>query len=211
MNESTKEFFIYKYSHKVGEDVDLSFLPMMVRRKFSNLNKITLATLYECYEDNNVNLVFASQYGEFERLLKLIEQYKTENEVSPIAFSGSVHNASIALFSLLNKITTPYNAISASEKTLSAGLLDAIFSMDENNVLYCYADALENNQSVSCLMGFEARENAIKVKLSTRVNNVGVETPTYTDAKNSEFDEFVKFLAGETNKFETNYYQLERL
>lgn len=186
---------------------------MLTRRKFSTLNKIALSTMYECYEGDNVNLTFASQYGEFERLLKLINQFKNENEVSPISFSSSVHNASVGIFSLLNKITKPYNAISAGENTLSNGLIDAVMDIKSNNgnVLFCYADAMGENKSVSCLIGLTPREGSIKVKLICEACAIpAVAGMTAGDRCGDEFTSFTDFLKGNVSKFKSEFYSLER-
>ena len=202
MNEVIIEFFIYKYSYKNNQAIDLSFLPMMTLRKLSNLDKIALATLYECYEKDNANLVFASQYGEFDKLKRLINQYKEENATSPTLFSTSVHNAAIGTFSILNKIDSPYNAISAGENSLSQGFLESVLNKQKNNVLFCYADAFEAQKSVSCLLGKAPRENAIKVSFKNKSSDNCVK---------DEFASFTKFLEGEFDKFETDMYILERM
>ena len=128
MKNTNLKIFIDKYSYKKGEDYNLSFLPMLIRRKLSPLSKIAFSSLYECYENNDVNLVFASKYSEFEKLLQLSKQYKEENEISPIAFSTSVHNATVGAFSLLNKINSSYISIGADDYSFHAGLLDAILN-----------------------------------------------------------------------------------
>jgi len=202
MNEVIIEFFIYKYSYKTNQKIDLSFLPMMILRKLSNLDKIAFATLYECYEKDNTSLVFASQHGEFDKLVRLINQYKKENATSPTLFSTSVHNSAISTFSILNKIDLPYNAVSAGDNSLSHGLLESVLNAQNNNVLFCYADALETPKSVSCLLSRTPRENAIKISLINKPNN---------NCAKSEFEFFIKFLKGDLNKFETDMYIIERM
>lgn len=199
-----KVFYIYKYSIadeasvEVAEKTRLEFLPMIQRRKLSQLGKIAFATMFETlegFEGELSRLIFASQFGEFDRLLKLIEQYQTENEVSPSVFSMSVHNATIGGFSLLNKINAPYNSLSAGENTLSAGLLDAIMNAGGGGVLFCYADS----KSVSCLIGQEPRADAIKIIFEQGESRT-----------EGEFEAFSKFLKGEKNEFGANFYTLKR-
>lgn len=95
------EFFIYKHACSRGENIDLSLIPMLIRRKLSPVGKIAISTMLEVYDnDSNTNLVYASRYGELERVVKLIKQEHDENEISPAGFSFSVHNSSIDFFHL---------------------------------------------------------------------------------------------------------------
>ncbi len=141
-------FDIKKFSHVTGENIDVSFIPMMQRRKLNKFGRAALFTLYGAYEGGSPNLVFASNYGDVERVEKLIEQRKEDGEVSPAGFGSSVHNAVIGLFSLLEKINTSYNSISAGENSISAGFLESILSEES---LFCYAESLGGIKSVSVL------------------------------------------------------------
>ncbi len=194
MKNTNLKIFIDKYSYKKGEDYNLSFLPMLIRRKLSPLSKIAFSSLYECYENNDVNLVFASKYSEFEKLLQLSKQYKEENEISPIAFSTSVHNATVGAFSLLNKINSSYISIGADDYSFHAGLLDAILNSKEKDTLFCYADYEE---SFSCLIKKETNSSQIKLELA---NNETV----------SSIAEFEEFLQNKKNEFYGNNYILRR-
>lgn len=101
------EFFIYKHAFSQGENIDLSSIPMMTRRKLSPAGKIAMSTMLEVYDgDKNTDLVYASRYGELERVVKLIKQQIEENEISPTGFSFSVHNSTIGLFHFLKTFTT---------------------------------------------------------------------------------------------------------
>ena len=65
------KFCIKQYSYKTNETMDVSFIAPMARRKLSTLDKATLSALNEVFESNNVKLIFASQYGELDRLKKI--------------------------------------------------------------------------------------------------------------------------------------------
>lgn len=66
-----------------------------------------MSTMLEVYDgDKNTDLVYASRYGELERVVKLIKQQIEENEISPTGFSFSVHNSTIGLFRFLKTFTT---------------------------------------------------------------------------------------------------------
>lgn len=155
------EFRIKKISYSQGENIDLSAIPMMMRRKLSTVGKIAMSTMLDCYGENSddIKLVYASRYGELERVIKLISQEKENNEVSPTGFSFSVHNSTIGLFSLLKNIHSSYNSIAGGEESFSAGLLDAV--MNKEKTLFCYADSVDKLESVSILIDYQEGEKVV--------------------------------------------------
>ena len=65
MKESNLECYVNKFNYVNDIDgLDLSFIPPIVRRRMSVLDKITLSNLNSVYSDNIENIVFSSQYGE---------------------------------------------------------------------------------------------------------------------------------------------------
>ncbi len=174
---NTLEFYIKKIAHSTGENIDLSQIPMMMRRKLSPVGKIALSTILQCYDGEDVRLVYASRYGELERVLKLIAQEHADNEISPTGFSFSVHNSTIGLFSLINNLHSSYNSIAAGEKSFSAGLLDAV--MNKEKTLFCYAESVDRYESISMLIDFEQGEHVRIV-------------PNRENLPSNSFNEFLK-------------------
>ena len=175
MNGINLEFFIKKISYSVGENIDLSQVPMLMRRKLSPVGKIALSTMLECYDgSDDLKLCYASRYGELERVLKLIKQKNEENEISPTGFSFSVHNSNIGLFSLINKIHSGYNSVAAGEDTFACGLLDAV--MNRGKTLFCYAESVDRYESVSILID---EKNGERVRLKS--NNEKLESNSFTE------------------------------
>lgn len=193
------EFFIYKYSYLKTKDIDLSFIPMLIRRRLSKLTKIAFSTMYECFEGKGEEILFASQYGEFESLTKLINQYRENNEVSPTIFSNSVHNCSVGNFAILNNYKENYNAVSSENETISNTLAEIITT--QKNLLICYADICQTEQSFSCLTGKVFRKNSIRVKLE-QAKNISNE---------NEYSAFIKFLKNETPIYKAPYFNLRRI
>ncbi len=189
-------FDIKKYSYVKDEEFDVSFIPMMTRRKLNKFGRAALFTLYNVYEGGNPYLVFASEYGDVERVLKLIEQRNEEGEVSPAGFSSSVHNASIGLFSLLEKNKTGYNSISAGEKTVAAGLLESILS--ENSV-FCYAESYNGLRSVSAA-----------IQISPNGEYLLCENTQNLPAADS-FEDLIQFLGGQCDTFVSAAYKIQRV
>lgn len=155
------EFYIKKISCSTGENIDLSQIPMMMRRKLSPVGKIALSTILQCYDGEDVRLVYASRYGELERVVKLIKQEHEENEISPAGFSFSVHNSTIGLFSLLNNLHCSYNSVAAGEESFSAGLLDAV--MNREKTLFCYAESVDRFESISMLIDTQGNGEHVRI------------------------------------------------
>lgn len=195
------KFYINKYSYLKKEIADISFIPMLMRRKLDTLGKAGLCTLYNILDENiNSSLIFASQYGDIERVLKLIQQRKEEGEISPTGFSFSVHNATIGLFSLLNSIKTSYNSISAGENTLAYGILEAILTCKENPTIFCFTENKNELQSVSfsCSTA-KLDEQAQEIIFIKETNN-----------PKDSFDDFILFLENKKQCYYSDIYTLRR-
>jgi len=122
----------------------LEFIEPMLRRRLSPLAKISLWVANQCAHDkNNVRMVYASQHGEIARTTGMLEEIINNQPVSPTAFSMSVLNASIGLYSIIHSNTSPATAISAGAETFGFGLLEAhtqLASNPDHPVLFMYAD-----------------------------------------------------------------------
>lgn len=188
-------FDIKKFSYVTGDDIDVSFIPMMQRRKLNNFGRAALYTLYGAYDGGSPNLVFASNYGDFDRVEKLITQRKEDGEVSPAGFGMSVHNAVIGLFSLLEKINTSYNSVSSGEKSISAGFLESLLSSES---LFCYAESFGGTKSVSVLTSHNP--NGEFVLCGNSQNKPA----------SDGFVELVDFLEGRTEEFVSDLYVIKR-
>lgn len=198
-NSGEKYFYIQNFKYTQNGDIDISFLPMMVRRRLSPIDKYAIYTLSEFKDVKIDELVYSSRYGELERLFKIIDQYLEDNEVSPNLFSSSVHNYLVGLFSQINNLTASYTSISAENNSFSMGLLKSILS-DKTNSLYCYVDK-ENEKinSVSCLISKVSGD----IKCRLKRENV-------SDNQN-EFVNFIDFLNGKLNKINFGCYSIERV
>lgn len=189
-------FDIKKFSYAQGDEIDVSFIPMLLRRKLNKFGRAGLYTLYNAYENGtNPNLVFASCYGDIERVEKLIAQREEDGEVSPAGFSSSVHNATVGLFSLLEKIKTAYNSISAGDRTLSAGFLESIISGES---LFCYTESLGGVKSISVLT---TPQKDGKFLLCENSENLPPQ---------DGFEDLKTFLEGKTDRFVSDLYMVKR-
>ena len=201
MNEKSV-FYISNINFIDGQNaenlIDLSFMPPMTRRKLSLVDKAALSVMHKAYNGNETEIVFASQYGELDRLDKIIAQYQEDNEVSPFTFSTSVHNCVAGQFSLLNKIKKSYNALAAGENTFSAGLLESLMCAQKGSeVLYCFADAYKKLKAFGCVISATPIKDSVKIELSTNTSSAAI------DAGN-EFENFKNFCESKTDSFSSS-------
>lgn len=120
-------FSIHGFAFRDACDLPkLDFVPALMRRKLSMLEKAVLAVLHETDAAEPCPVVFASRFGEWRQTFKLFRQFHEEKELSPAGFSLSVHNAAPGIYSLIKKNTETYTAISAGPRSAECGLLEAL-------------------------------------------------------------------------------------
>jgi hypothetical protein len=118
---------------------DVSFVPPLARRRLTDLEKAALAVANEVYpHGEEIPVVFASRWGEIGTTVKLIKQFHSEKEMSPAAFSTSVHNAAPGMMSLKESNHATYTAIAASEDSLKNGFVEALAM--RKRLLFVYAE-----------------------------------------------------------------------
>lgn len=132
------DFYIWRESDKEHLP-DVSFIPPMMRRRMTDLQKIAVGVAHHVAPENtDYQMVFASRYGEWQQTLKLIKQFHDDGEMSPAGFSNSVHNAAAGVFSVLAHNKNSYISVVAGENTLESGVLVAL--MCEKPVLFVFAE-----------------------------------------------------------------------
>ncbi len=201
MKENMQEFYVKNFYYLNNLDnIELSFVPHILTRRMSTLDKMTVYVLNRAFCDDIENIVYSSQYGEVERLLKIISQYSENNEVSPNTFSSSVHNFPVGFFLLNKRFSVPYNAVSATQNSISSGFLSALIS-DYKNILYCYCDSNKGEtNSLALVISKEKQKGLDKYKITFKSNE-----------KADDFKEYTKLFNRETNCLETAFFKLERL
>ena len=125
------------FSYKEPDSLDLSTIPPLTRRRMSTLEKIaTYLGLKSRPKTNDYNLVFASNWGEWQITEKLIRHYHDEKEFLPSKFSCSVHNAFCGIFSILTSNTSSYTSIASSNDSIEMGLIESFISNKPSLLIY---------------------------------------------------------------------------
>lgn len=122
-------------------------IPAVHRRRMSGLSKIAVQVAIEASRRSPAEfLVFCSQHGELIRTHELLGQIVAGIELSPAAFSQSVHNTSAGLYTIVTQNHAPASSLASGASTFAYGWLEAEgFLLDNPSgraLLVTYEDVL---------------------------------------------------------------------
>lgn len=102
-------------------------VPAMLRRRLSPQGRATISTMLNLTDSyGEMPIVYCSRHGEVDRTIKLLKSLADNEPLSPTSFSLSVHNASLGLYSIHQKITQNISAIAAGRDYVIPVLLEAL-------------------------------------------------------------------------------------
>ena len=113
---------------EAGTPPDVSFVPPLVRRRFSPLQMIFFALAKAVADGEEREVVFASRDGENTLTRRIVEDFQADGSVSPQRFSTSVYNAAPGLWSVQTKNRAAYTAIASGDDSIECGFLEALGS-----------------------------------------------------------------------------------
>lgn len=114
------------------EGWDLSFLPVMKRRRLSMAARQAFAAAWPLVpEPSACPIVFVSHDGEVNRSFQLWRDLLSDEGVSPTSFALSVHNAIVGQWSLLRHDMSESVAVCARENGLEIGIVEACGLLSE--------------------------------------------------------------------------------
>ncbi|MBN2718669.1 MAG: beta-ketoacyl synthase chain length factor [Deltaproteobacteria bacterium] len=104
-------------------------VPARLRGKSSTLSRLVMAPFFEVTSLNRlhpseVDLVFASRYGEIRTLETLLDAIYCFQPVSPLDFCNSVHHTATGYISIAAQNRGISRTVSAGEQTFAAGLME---------------------------------------------------------------------------------------
>jgi len=111
---------------KPGEAPDVSFVPPLVRRRLSPLQKMYFALANAVEKSPAGCSVFASGDGEDSLTRRIVADFNADGSVSPHRFSSSVYNAAPGLWSVHTGNRAPYTAVASKESSIEAGILECL-------------------------------------------------------------------------------------
>ncbi|MCK5831600.1 MAG: beta-ketoacyl synthase chain length factor [Methylococcales bacterium] len=114
------------------QDELLSSIPKMLKRRLSPLARTVFCAINLCIDKNtNIPTIFSSTHGELAKSFKMMEMIEGGEEISPTAFSLSVHNSIAGLFSMAYKNKLQSTVIAPGEEGIAAAFIEATGLFDE--------------------------------------------------------------------------------
>jgi hypothetical protein len=111
----------------VGSKNFLKNVPSMHKRRLGNLGKAILPVYYASAANNtNKPLVFSSNHGNIHLTYGLLKTMIEDDELSPTAFSLSVHNAIAGIISIIDENKNDIVAIAPGENGVLPALIEAM-------------------------------------------------------------------------------------
>jgi hypothetical protein len=122
-------------------------IPTAHRRRMSALSKLAVQIALETAGNLAPDyLVFCSQHGDLTRLREMLSSIATGVELSPTAFSQSVHNASGGLYTIIAKSRAPVSSLASGASTFACAWIEAEGLLRQNPghqvLLVCYDEPL---------------------------------------------------------------------
>lgn len=172
---------------------DVSFLPVMFRRKLSPLSRMIFYTMHMLEQEIGTiscPMVLATRHGELDISLDLIQAEMSESTFSPAKFSMSVHNSPVGFLSIRNGNKMANTAISAGSKTLEMGLYECMAMLENNSqCLLIYAD-----QPIAEVYNQYRDEISFPVCITALLSKEHAPTEISLDDKSFQAEQFIKQL-----------------
>jgi hypothetical protein len=116
----------------VREKALLASVPKMLKRRLSPLAKIAFCAANQCIDEHMiVPTIFSSAHGELAKSFSMMEMLEAGEEISPTAFSLSVHNAIAGLFSMAWQNKLQCTVVAPGEEGLAAAFIEALGLLQE--------------------------------------------------------------------------------
>ena len=110
----------------------LASVPKMLKRRLSPLAKIVFCAANQCIDEHTiVPAVFSSAHGELAKSFAMLELLEAGEEISPTAFSLSVHNAIAGLYSIAWQNKLQCTVVAPGEEGLAAAFIEALGLLQE--------------------------------------------------------------------------------
>ena len=210
-------------TNSFSDDLNISDVPAMLRRRLSNLGKMAIA----CANDTEQNIpqrpsLFCSRHGELVRSVGLLTSLAQGELLSPTHFSLSVHNAIGGMLSINKKDHSNITAIAAAENMIPTALLEAQLIMQEQDCdeILCviYDDLIPEPYAEHTTIPDQA--HALALVLSNKASDIALDLSITQESANKIHNEpqaltFIRFLLNDDRILRLSNpqtsYQLEKV
>lgn len=108
------------------QKASVEFLAAKLRRRLSHHSKMALKVAFDCHSSGEpIQTIFCSRHGELHRSSGLLLDIAAKEELSPTAFSMSVHNTSSGMYAIARKDQSPSLALAAGSDTFASAFAEA--------------------------------------------------------------------------------------
>lgn len=110
----------------------LAGVPKMLKRRLSPLAKTVFCAVAQCLDEQmEVPAVFSSSHGELAKSFTMMKMLEAGEEISPTAFSLSVHNAIAGLFSMAWRNKLQCTVVAPGEEGMAPAFIEALGLLQE--------------------------------------------------------------------------------
>ena len=178
-----------------GATADVSFVPPLVRRRLSPLQKIFFSLAHSVGAEPPAAMVFATRDGEDTLTRRIVGEFNESGAVSPNRFSSSVYNAAPGLWSVMTGNRAPYTAIAAGDDSVECGFVELLFASAP--AVLVYAEETGGGYGAALKIGPEDGEGrAVEVEWRG------------SSGKTFGFDALAGFLSGASSSLEGRWLSL---
>lgn len=109
-------------------------VPKAFQRRLSPLARAVFHAADACIDsDTSLPIIFSSAHGEVNKSLDMLKSMQTGEDVSPTAFSLSVHNAIAGLFSIAYNNHHEITVLAPGQDGISSAFIEALGLLQENH------------------------------------------------------------------------------
>jgi hypothetical protein len=109
-------------------------VPKMLQRRLSPLARAVFNAANGCFDrDKPLPIVFSSAHGEVNKSLEMLQSMQKGEDVSPTAFSLSVHNAISGLFSMAYGYHQEITVIAPGQDGIAPAFIEGLGLLQEGN------------------------------------------------------------------------------
>jgi len=191
----------------------LADIPKMLKRRLSPLAKIVFCAAIPCIAENtNIPTVFSSTHGELAKSFEMMEMIEVGEEISPTAFSLSVHNAIAGLFSMVYKNKLQTTVLAPGEEGIAAAFIEAMGLLDEGEdevLIVLYDEPLVDFYPAEPFQLTADNSRAIALRISKTGSGIPIRFYCQQE-KGSDGEQpiqvpmLIKFLAEQQNRLEVH-------
>jgi len=148
-----KNWYATKQLPPASKPVLPDSVPKMLQRRLSLLARLVFHAAGQCLDDGAIMpTVFSSAHGEIGKSLEMLKAIQAGEELSPTAFSLSVHNAIAGLFSIAYNNCLEMTVIAPGREGIAPAFIEALGLLHENGL---HQNVLQENAGEVLLVFYD--------------------------------------------------------